>query len=209
VSRGRLRAVSFDLDGTLYELPALRRSIRALALRRAASPCRSWRELRALAAARRAMNRVRRQGGDRKGLELGLPRETVLAYERRWYVEGLRRSGARAGARDALAAVEAQGLVRVLITDHPVQGKLDALGLAGSFEHVVVGEEVGYLKPSPVPFRAALDRLGIAAAELLHVGDRADTDDAGARQAGCASLIVPARGSLLAALGQALQSRPE
>lgn len=45
-------------------------------------------------------------------------------------------------------------------------------------------------KPSPEMYRIALERMGLEAAETLVVGDRAETDIAGAQELGCPSALV-------------------
>ena len=45
-------------------------------------------------------------------------------------------------------------------------------------------------KPRPDMYRAALERLGTTPEETLVVGDRLETDIAGAQQAGCPSAVV-------------------
>jgi HAD superfamily hydrolase (TIGR01509 family) len=56
--------------------------------------------------------------------------------------------------------------------------------VAGLFELVVVSSDVGWRKPSPLIFEAALRGLGITPERALFVGDRADIDVAGARHVG-------------------------
>ena len=65
---------------------------------------------------------------------------------------------------------------------------LAALGLAGHFEAVVVSAEVGVEKPHPRIFEAALERLALAADEVVHVGDHAVEDVEGARAVGLRAL---------------------
>ncbi len=187
-----VEAVSFDVDGTLYELPRLRAAIRRLALARLlGAPLATPRELRRLARLRRAMEATRAAGGDLAALTLPEPRDALAALEERWYVAALRRCGPRPGVREALDALAARGVRRVVLSDHPAETKLAALGLADAFERVYVGEVLGALKPSPVPFRAALADLGLAPSALLHVGDRPETDGAGAAAAGVRAWILP------------------
>ena len=45
------------------------------------------------------------------------------------------------------------------------------LDLSEFFEHVVISSEVGVDKPDPRIFQHALDRFGVAAENVLHVGD--------------------------------------
>jgi FMN phosphatase YigB (HAD superfamily) len=63
-------------------------------------------------------------------------------------------------------------------------GILESAGVARLFEAVVVSDAVGWRKPAPAIFRVALDQLGLAPAEALFVGDRADIDVVGARRVG-------------------------
>ena len=67
---------------------------------------------------------------------------------------------------------------------------LHDLELAHHFEHVVVSSRVGYDKPHPAFFRNALELVGAAATDVLHVGDNLATDVAGARAAGIRAVLV-------------------
>jgi putative hydrolase of the HAD superfamily len=71
---------------------------------------------------------------------------------------------------------------------------LARLGLLAFFELVVHAAEVGASKPDPRPFEVALERLGLPAAECVHVGDDPVTDGEGARAAGITALIVDRTG---------------
>jgi putative hydrolase of the HAD superfamily len=63
------------------------------------------------------------------------------------------------------------------------QAKLTVTGLQGYFKVVVVSEEVGIGKPDPAPFQVALDRLQLAPADVVMVGNDVGRDIAGARNA--------------------------
>jgi putative hydrolase of the HAD superfamily len=64
------------------------------------------------------------------------------------------------------------------------------LGLAGRFETVLTSAEAGVEKPHPAIFAAALERLGVAPAHALHVGDSAREDVEGALAAGLGALRI-------------------
>jgi putative hydrolase of the HAD superfamily len=64
------------------------------------------------------------------------------------------------------------------------RGKLAALGLLDSFDVVLISETEGVRKPSAEIFRRALQRCDVSAAESVFVGDHPDTDIRGARNAG-------------------------
>ena len=61
---------------------------------------------------------------------------------------------------------------------------LSALGLEDRFGALVVSAELGVAKPDPAIFAAAADALGVAFAEAWHVGDSLTADVAGAKAAG-------------------------
>jgi putative hydrolase of the HAD superfamily len=74
---------------------------------------------------------------------------------------------------------------------------LEREAVADLFETVVVSDEVGWRKPSPVIFELALRRMGTAPGDALFVGDRADIDVAGAQGVGMAAAWINRDGSPL------------
>ena len=60
---------------------------------------------------------------------------------------------------------------------------------------VVISAELGAAKPDPAIFRAALERLGAAADDAIHVGDSVEHDVAGARAAGLEAMLVARDGA--------------
>jgi putative hydrolase of the HAD superfamily len=68
--------------------------------------------------------------------------------------------------------------------------KLDALGLSGCIDGVVVSGECGLAKPDAAVFGVALDQLGVAPADAWHIGDSLTTDVAGALSAGVFAVWV-------------------
>ncbi len=88
-----------------------------------------------------------------------------------------------AGAVEAVARFRAQGLALAVVSNWDV-GLREKLGpLASQFEVVLTSAEAGAPKPGPAVFLAALDRLGVAPARALHIGDE-QSDEDGARAAG-------------------------
>jgi putative hydrolase of the HAD superfamily len=61
---------------------------------------------------------------------------------------------------------------------------LEREGIAHLFDTVVISDVVGWRKPKPVIFETALERMQVAPAAALFVGDRADIDVLGARGVG-------------------------
>jgi phosphoglycolate phosphatase len=66
---------------------------------------------------------------------------------------------------------------------------LERMGLARYFEAVVCGDQVARGKPDPLPYLAACERLGIAPAEALVIGD-SENDVAAARAGGMRVVCV-------------------
>ncbi|HLP77685.1 MAG TPA: HAD-IA family hydrolase [Candidatus Paceibacterota bacterium] len=68
--------------------------------------------------------------------------------------------------------------------DERLRQLLGRLGLGRYFDDLIISCEVGFAKPSPVIFRQAANRLGLAPDEILHVGDSLEMDYHGAKSAG-------------------------
>jgi len=68
--------------------------------------------------------------------------------------------------------------------------RLTYLNLHHLFDCVVTFDDTGERKPSPTPFRRALDLLGVRAEETLMVGDWAERDMVGAAQVGITTVFA-------------------
>jgi putative hydrolase of the HAD superfamily len=70
--------------------------------------------------------------------------------------------------------------------------KLDALRLAPAFDAILLTDELGRdaWKPSPVPFRTIVERLGVAPSSAIYVADNPAKDFRGARAVGMATVRV-------------------
>ena len=71
---------------------------------------------------------------------------------------------------------------------------LEAIGIRHLFHGVVTAIEAGAAKPSRRIFDLAIERTGVAAERILHVGDHPETDVHGARQAGLRSAWINRNG---------------
>lgn len=83
--------------------------------------------------------------------------------------------------------LRASGLRTAVITNAPGEyqrEKIASLGLADAFDAVVISGECGIAKPDQRIFQEACTALGAHPWEVVHVGDRLDTDAAGACRAG-------------------------
>jgi putative hydrolase of the HAD superfamily len=85
------------------------------------------------------------------------------------------------------------GIRLAVVSDAPRREawlRLCYLNLHHLFDVVVTFEDTGERKPSPAPFRAALERLGITAREALMVGDWPERDVVGATQLGIRTVFA-------------------
>jgi putative hydrolase of the HAD superfamily len=90
----------------------------------------------------------------------------------------------------ALATMAQRGLKTAVVSNWDCSLP-DVLHRAGvRFDVVVDSATAGAPKPDPAMFRLAAERLAVDPGRVLHVGDRDETDGAGARAAGMDVVIV-------------------
>jgi putative hydrolase of the HAD superfamily len=103
------------------------------------------------------------------------------------------------GARALLAALDAADIPSVLVCDtgltpgRVVRRLLERVGLLAYLRALAFSDEVGAPKPDRRPFLAALQPLGVAPEQALHVGDLRRTDVVGARALGMRTVRIRAR----------------
>lgn len=100
-------------------------------------------------------------------------------------------------AVSTLRALRAQGITLAVVSnwDERLRPLLASLGIADYFAAVITSREVGYEKPSPGIFQAALAATGTSSdAYCVHVGDTYGTDVAGARAACFVPVLVIGEG---------------
>jgi putative hydrolase of the HAD superfamily len=95
----------------------------------------------------------------------------------------------------ALDALRARGVRLGVISnwDERLPDLLEGLGLEERLDAVVRSSEIGYEKPDPRIFFAALDRMGMAEEdpeEIVHVGDRLKEDVEGAANVGLRAILI-------------------
>jgi putative hydrolase of the HAD superfamily len=103
-----------------------------------------------------------------------------------------------ADVRPALQALQARGLRLGIVSnfDGRLVGICEGLGIADTFETIVMSGRTGCAKPDPRIFGVALDRLRVAAAEAMHVGDSDNEDVKGAQAAGVRPVLIQREGAV-------------
>jgi putative hydrolase of the HAD superfamily len=99
------------------------------------------------------------------------------------------------GMNDALAALRQRGMrlgcvSNAFMTAETLQRIMTERGLGEHLELTVSSCEVGYRKPHPAIYEAALEAMGIAAAEAIFVGDRVDADVEGPAALGMRTVLT-------------------
>lgn len=182
-----IRAIAFDLDGTLYPnsqviLPSL-----GLALTHP----------RLLLAMGKARRDLRRRGpvsdfhGEQARLvaqRLHIPAPVAQKLiEDKIYTGWFRHfSGFTVfeGVRPLVEQCRRWGLKTAVMSDFPIRRRLQDLGLGDLWNLSFSSEEVGALKPDPLCFQELARRLELPPDAILYVGNDYEFDIVGAKQAG-------------------------
>jgi putative hydrolase of the HAD superfamily len=83
-----------------------------------------------------------------------------------------------------LIRLKTEGFKLAVMSDFPIRGRLDALGLDDWWDLAFSSEETGWLKPHPQPFLHIADTFGLQPQEVLYVGNSITYDVNGAFAAG-------------------------
>lgn len=92
-----------------------------------------------------------------------------------------------------LVSLLKRGLKLAVISDAPGREawlRLCYLNFHHMFDHVITFDDTGERKPSPVPFRKALELLRVEPPEAIMVGDWAERDVVGAAQVGMVTVFA-------------------
>jgi putative hydrolase of the HAD superfamily len=92
----------------------------------------------------------------------------------------------------ALAHLRELGLILGLISnvDRDITPLCQELGLSALLQVVVTSQEVGFNKPQPEIFQAALKRAKVKPAEAIYVGDQHQIDVVGANKVGMRGILL-------------------
>ena len=95
-------------------------------------------------------------------------------------------------ARPLLVRLREEGAVLGVISnfDFRLYHVLEGLGLSGLLDSITISSEVGFAKPDPRVFVAALARHGLEPRDAMYVGDVAALDVVGANAAGLTAVLL-------------------
>ncbi len=197
------RAFLFDLDGTLYDQPQLRRRMAFELLRSVLiNPSRLrdvkiLRAFRTLREERRAERKCSldaaqyRWTADRLGVDEAIVRRITAEWIFSRPLKHLQ-ACRPPGLLELFARLRQQEIKIGVFSDYPVTEKLAALGLNADVCACATDTAIDCFKPDPAGLQFLCAMLKVEPAGCVHMGDRPDIDDPCARACGCESIILPA-----------------
>lgn len=199
-----IRAVIFDMDGTLYDQGKLRQKILWEMLSSLLTHPTGLRDLKILWDFRKARekNASMIDGGiEERQFEFGAKASKVSAEKVRQVVQYWMFTRplfhlevcCYPGVRELFSELKEKSILTGIFSDYPAKDKLQALNLEVNVMVSATDLEVGRLKPDPKGLIVAASKLNTPVKECLFVGDRDDRDGECARRAGMPYLILNRR----------------
>lgn len=198
-----IRAVAFDVDGTLYPKRAY---FLRMALAGLLHPLFSWAYNRARVRYRKEQAATptvpeTREGYKRRmgmlladilhqqGRETALVEKMERVFYHSWEIL-YRHVPQRRGMRAVVKALKEKGYTIAVMSDFPLACKLEALGIAPYVDVAFSTEDIGYLKPDRRTFIHLLSCIGLPPEAVLYVGDSYPKDVLGAKGSGMHTCLI-------------------
>ena len=194
-----IKAILFDLDGTLYDQTVMRQKmVKDLACFFLKAPIRGAQTLFVLYHFRKIREKMRTRPGENRnlntlqyrltaektGCQEGRVREIVVQWIHQHPLTHLIHCR-YTGIQKVLATCVEKKLKIGILSDYPARDKITALDLASYFELYLssTDPEINAFKPDPAGILTACKIWCIEPNQLVYVGDRMDTDGVAARRA--------------------------
>ncbi|HJY64906.1 MAG TPA: HAD family hydrolase [Ignavibacteria bacterium] len=202
----KIKAVIFDLDGTLYNQTLLRfLIIISFLLNIVLKPRKTFAAMKVLEAFRKAHEKLRKLKDVNFAIadeqikmtvdKSGMPEDKVIEIIDDWFytfpLKFLKLCKKRY-IEESINELKANGYRIGLLSDYYTERKLDKMELNGYFEIQMcsISKEVNSLKPNPDGFLKIAEALGVKPNECIYVGDRPHIDGVGAEAAGMIPIMI-------------------
>ncbi len=202
----KIKAVIFDLDGTLYNQSLLRLFIIfSFLLNIVLKPRKTFAAMKVLDAFRKAHERLRKLKDVDFTLaeeqikmtvdKSGMPEEKVIEIIDDWFytfpLKFLKLCKKRY-IEESINELKSKGYRIGLLSDYYTERKLDKMELNGYFEIQMcsISKEINSLKPNPHGFIKIAEALNVKPQECIYVGDRPHIDGVGAEASGMIPVMI-------------------
>jgi putative hydrolase of the HAD superfamily len=190
--REGIKGIAFDLDGTLY--PNYRLNIKLIPF-----ILKEWRLLVSFGKARRIIrkeqntsvatqNNFYKYQAEITAKILAVPAETLQEQIDRLIYKGweplFKNIKLFNNAIATLAALRKAGYKMGILSDFPLNKKLEYLGISDIWDAVLCSEDCGSIKPHKRPFMELANALSLPPESIIYVGNSRSYDVAGAYKAG-------------------------
>lgn len=190
-----IKAIVFDLDGTLYNSPLVLKHFAEAAYHTYAKNKHvEYETAKQLIEERRA--ELKKQTGHavpytRALISYGIP-ISVWHQENSAYFDAGEYIHEDPKLKQVLKQMKAKYKLAVLTNNNQIQAEriLIALGVFALFDHVFTYNSFELLKPDPELFKKIIETIGIIPEECLVIGDRLDVDLEPAQALGMKTLVV-------------------
>ena len=197
-----VKTVIFDLDGTLYPMTKRFKPLFALFSFPHSLKLPKYMKLRdkyrgeEWSDAKELKATIYRDVEELLGVKSGEKWHDKVLYPA--FFKAIKYSKPRSRLKELITTLKERGYQLVVLSDFGcVEERVEALGLDISlFSHLLSSEDLGGFKPNRRPFEELLKITGAEAESTLMVGDRDDTDGAGARKMGIEFIEVPGKSSI-------------
>ncbi len=192
----KIKAVAFDIDGTLYPNSRMYLASTGFALKNF-SLLRRFRAVRAQLRKLEHIDDFYQTQAELLAQELGQDvDETRALIDRTFYGDWervLEHVNLYPGVIELLSVLKERQLPLGVLSDFPVVTKLTVLNIENYFDVELSSEVSGRLKPHARPFELLIEQLGVDAADILYVGNSYEYDIVGAHAAGMQTAHITRR----------------
>lgn len=181
-----IKAVVFDVDGTLYPNSAMYRRSVLYALKNARfihNFSKVRKQIREIPLVKDYHELQGRMLGELIGLSTDHAKALIENRIHAWE-DQLAGIPFVAGLKSFLDRLDDAGIPRGLLSDFPIDRKIKLVGLSQGWVCKVSSEEVGFLKPHAKPFQAVCEAVQLPPENILYVGNSYSYDVVGAKNSG-------------------------
>lgn len=186
-----IKAVAFDIDGTLYDFKYLRRQFVKI------SRLHPFKMRKFFIARKNVRALLKKRSEEKISREEFLRLQTESVNKKSGYFDIIytllrknRKFKIYDGVDEFLRLLKERGIKTATLSDFPVETKVDELGLSEHFDVMLSAEDCGFLKPDRKAFSYLLSKLSVKSDECIYIGDSYTKDKKGSEDFGMKGLLI-------------------